>query len=95
MKCQGKFKYKGIEKKDAGSFVNSQGQKIDYPSKYAIKVDEVTPNGAFERIFKVEIESPIIPQLSQKNMYDDINLEFDIQIASNGSAKIVPINVLK
>ena len=95
MKCQGKFKYKGFEVKEAGSFVNSQGQKVDYPSRYALKLDEIGAEGVFERVFKVPLENTIINQLSNKNLYDDVTIEFDIQFTSNGSVKITPINVIK
>ena len=95
MKCQGKFKYKGIEKKDAGTFVNAQGQKIDYPARYALKVDEVGEGGVFERVFKVAIDSPILAQLTNKEIYADMILEFDIQFSQNGTPKITPVNVIK
>lgn len=95
MKCQGKFKYKGFEKRDGGDFVNPQGQKIEYQPKYVIKVDEIGQEGVFERIFKVPLESALIPQLSNKNLYDDITLEFDIQFTSKGIPTITPINIVK
>lgn len=95
MKCQGKFKFKGIQKKDGGSFTNPQGQVINFQPKYAVKVDEVGQEGIFERIFKVPLESPLIPQLANKQVYEDMVLEFDIQFTSKGTPTVTPINLIK
>lgn len=95
MKCQGKFKYKGIEKKDAGEFVDKNGVLIKYDAKYVIKVDEICNNVVCDTFFKVPIESPIIPILSAKEIYSDLVLELEIQFFKNGTFKITPINVIK
>lgn len=94
MKCQGKFKYKGITKRDGGSFTNSRGQVINYGESYSLKVDELTDKGVQERIFKVAIDSPLIPQLAQKQLYDEILIEFDITLYSSGP-KLTPVTLLK
>ena len=33
MYCEGNFKFKGILKKDAGTFKNDKGEVIKYPEK--------------------------------------------------------------
>ena len=33
MYCEGNFKFKGILKKDAGTFKNDKGEVINYPEK--------------------------------------------------------------
>lgn len=95
MKCIGKFKYKGYELKEAGSFINDRGQKVEFSSRYALKLDEVGDEGVFERIFKVDLDNPIIEQLTPHKLYDDVTIEFDLQFTSNGSPKLTPKNVIK
>ena len=95
MKCIGKFKYKGYEIKEAGSFINEKGKKVEYSSKYAFKLDEIVDEGACERIIKVELDNPIIMQLKSHKLYDDVTIEFDLQFTSNGSPKLTPKNVIK
>lgn len=90
MKCQGRFKYKGLKKKDAGVFVNDRGQKIEYKESYQLKVDELTDEGVEERNFKLAIDSVLVPQLIEKPLYADIILEFDVKL-SDSFAKVVPV----
>lgn len=93
MKCQGKFKYKGIKRKDAGVFVNDRGEKIEYKESYQLKVDELTPDGVVERNFKLAIDSALVPQLANKALYTDITLEFDV-VLYNTSARVVPVALI-
>lgn len=94
MKCQGKFKYKGLTKRDAGVFKNDKGQEISYKESYALKVDEVTENGTInERIFKIATDSVLVPQLMNKELYSDITLDFEIMLYNSG-AKIVPVGLV-
>ena len=93
MKCKGLFKFKCIEKKEAGEFVNPQGQKIEYPAKYLLKVDEVGDDGIFERSFKVALDSDLIPQLSGIKPYTDVEIDFDLQFIKSGSISLTPISI--
>ena len=52
MKCVGKFKFKGLVKREGGSFTNDRGQEITYKESYLLKVDESTENGIYERGFE-------------------------------------------
>lgn len=94
MKCQGNFRYRGIQRKDGGTFVNGRGQQISYKESYALKLDEDTDAGIMERTFKVPIDSPLIGQLSQKKIYDEVVLDFDVQIFNN-AVKIIPVSLIK
>ena len=92
MKCIGKFKFKGLVKKDGGSFTNDRGQDITYKPSYLLKLDEETENGIYERGFKVADDSSLVPSLLQLKPYQDITLEFDV-ILYNSSIKLVPIAI--
>ena len=92
MKCVGKFKFKGLVKREGGSFTNDKGQEINYNASYLLKVDESTENGIYERGFKVADDSSLVPSLLQLKPYQDITLEFDV-ILYNSSIKLVPIAI--
>lgn len=94
MKCKGKFRYRGITQKKAGEFINSRGDKIKYDASYEIKVDEETEDGNFERKFKTPIDSPLIPVLSKVPLYNDIVIEFQIQMFGT-NVKLVPIAIVQ
>ena len=84
MKCQGKFKFKSLTKKDGGSFTNNKGQVITYRPSFSLKVDELTENGIFERIFKISEDSPLLNSLVNFKPYDDIVLDFDVKFYASG-----------
>lgn len=92
MKCQGKFKYRGITGKSAGEFVNDKGVKVNYEASYEIKVDEQTESGMYERKFKTPVNSPIVGQLAQIQLYQDIIIEFDVKIYGS-NIKLIPTSV--
>lgn len=92
MNCRGKFVYRGFSKTDAGSFVNSNGEKIDYPASYKLKVDENTENGVQERVFKVAIDSVVVSQIANLKPYSEISVDFDVQLFSN-SVRLIPIAI--
>lgn len=93
MKCRGKFKFKEITKRDAGAFTNSQGQQIKYDESYALKVDEKTEKGIQERTFKIQKDSPLVPELQKYEEYSDIILDFDV-IFYNNSIRIIPTAIV-
>lgn len=93
MKCLGKFKFRGIERKDGGSFTDNNGRVVNFKESYAIKLDELLPDGlVIERLFKIPVDSPLVPQLSKLEVYQDVTLEFDVLIYRN-STKLVPIAI--
>ena len=92
MKCVGKFKFKGLVKKDGGSFTNDRGQVITYKESYLLKVDENTDRGIYERGFKISADSELVMPLSKLQPYQDVTLEFDVNFYRN-SVSIVPIAI--
>lgn len=80
MKCKGNFKFKGLQKRDGGVFKNNKGEEIQYKESYVIKADEETENGIYERQFKIAIDSPLVKVLEGLEVYDDIEIEFDVKI---------------
>jgi len=94
MKCQGNFKFKGLQKRNGGVFTNSQGKDIPYKESYSIKVDEITESGIYERNFKINTDSPLVEPLLITKPYSDITLEFEVNFYGTG-VKLIPINLLK
>lgn len=86
MKTKGQFTYKGISHVDAGTFVNAQGQSVDYKGSYKLQVDEITPEGIYERKIKIEEEKlGLVQELMKLGAYDVIELEFDVTMYSSGA----------
>lgn len=92
MKCVGKFKFRGLEKKEGGVFENEKGQQITYKGSYALKLDELVDGEIFERTFKIPLDSPLIEPLSKVQLYTDISIEFEIRFYRN-SINLVPIAI--
>lgn len=84
MKCRGKFKFKGLTERQGGEFKNSKGEMVPYKGSYMLKVDEITENGIFERTFKIALDSPLVAELKDKEIYSDIILDFDVKFYSSG-----------
>lgn len=94
MKCRGKFKFKEITKRESGTFINAQGQQINYDESYALKVDEKTERGIQERVFKVAKDSSLIPELKKMTEYTDIILDFDV-VFFGSIIRIIPVEIVK
>ena len=94
MQCKGKFKFKELVKREGGSFTNQKGDVINYKDTYNLKVDEVTENGIYERIFKIPTESELVEPLLITKPYTDITLEFDVIFYGN-SIRLTPISIVK
>lgn len=92
MKCKGNFKFKGLVKRDGGVFTNNEGKEIKYNESYVLKVDETTPKGIYERSFKIAIDSPLLKELEFVEAYQDIEIEFEIEIYGS-RITLVPIAV--
>ena len=69
MKCKGNFKFKGLQKRDGGVFKNNKGEEIQYKESYVIKADEETENGIYERSFKIAVDSPLVKDLKDLELY--------------------------
>lgn len=94
MKCEGRFIYKSIERKEGGEFTNDKGQVIKYNPTYAVKVDEVRGDKIIDRIFKFpETNQELANKFKQVNPYEDIIIAFDIEIY-NSNVRLLPIDVI-
>lgn len=92
MECRGKFKFKQLVRKEGGEFTNNRGQLIKYKDSYALKVDEQTENGIYERTFKIPTDSKLVEELLIKKPYSDITLVFNISFYGN-SIKAIPVEI--
>ena len=90
MECKGKFVFRSIEKKEAGSFTNENGVKVDYPSSYQIKVDEMIDGKPQERRFKFDIGNKRLADVFYNfDTYTICEITFDVNIYAS-SVKLVP-----
>lgn len=93
MYCKGILVYKGIEKREGGTFKNAQGQDINYDSSYVIKVDEIKDNSPTERKFKFsQNNKTLFSKFNDIEMYTRVSITFDVVISTN-SCKLVPVDV--
>lgn len=82
MKCQGSFIFKTLTHRNAGVFKDSEGNEINYPSAYILKVDELMSNGDInERKFKIDDkETSIINSLKTLKAYQEIVIDFEVTL---------------
>lgn len=82
MKCQGNFIFKTLTHRNAGVFKDSEGNEINYPSAYILKVDELMSNGDInERKFKIDDkETSIINSLKTLKAYQEIVIDFEVTL---------------
>jgi len=82
MKCQGSFIFKTLTHRNAGVFKDSEGNEINYPSAYILKVDELMSNGDInERKFKIDDkETAIINGLKTLKAYQEIVINFEVTL---------------
>ena len=93
MNCNGVFNFRGIEKREGGSFTNSEGKVIDYKPSYVVFVDEDVNGKIFERKFKFPIENEALyRKFSELDIYDKIEVYFDINFIGT-SVRLVPYDV--
>lgn len=94
MKCRGNFKFRGLQKIDAGDFVNDKGESIPYKASFKLKLDEITDNGIQERIFKIATDSVLVSQFKDLKPYQDVCIDFEVQLYANG-CRVVPVALIK
>ena len=94
MKCAGRFIYRGIEKKDAGSFTNDNGQTISYDSSYQVKLDEIVDGKPQERKFKFPTkEKKLADSFNDLEPYSKCEITFNVNIFAN-SIRLIPLEVI-
>lgn len=85
MKCQGNFVFKTLTHRDGGTFKNTDGNEVNYPSAYILKVDENLSNGEInEHKFKIdEKNSILVNAFKEFDAYQKIVLEFEVTLYTN------------
>lgn len=92
MRARAKFKYKELRRTNAGTF-NKDGKEISYKASYKLVADEIDSDGIHERIFKIDDDSELIPQLQKLDPYTDIVIEFDVKNYASG-IRLLPIAIV-
>lgn len=92
MKARAKFKYKELRRTNAGSF-DKDGKEIKYNASYKLVADEIDSDGIHERIFKLDENSELVPQLQKLEPYTDIVIEFDVKNYASG-IRLLPVAII-
>lgn len=83
MICEGNFIFRGIEKKDAGTFTDVSGKEIRFDSSYHLKLDEIVDGKAVERKFKFPISNTkLASDFANLQVYTPVKISFDVNIYS-------------
>lgn len=85
MKCNGNFIFKTLTHRDAGTFKNSEGVDVPYPSAFILKVDEIGDNGDInERKFKIDDKKiSLVNKLKSLQAYQKMIIHFEITLFSS------------
>lgn len=93
MRCQGIVMFKGIEKRNGGTFKNDKGQDVNYDSSYVVKFDEITDSKIDERKLKFpESNKALYEKFKSFRPYTEVLINCDVVLSTN-SCKLVPIDV--
>lgn len=94
MKCSIEGLYKGIRETKAGSFINTQGQKINYNGSYKIIFDQLINGIPRETDLKItkDIAMNIMPNCKP---YDKIVINLDITIYGNNNISVKVVSIEK
>lgn len=86
--------YKGIKETKAGSFINTQGQTINYNGSYKIIFDQLINGIPKETELKItkEIAMNIMPNCKP---YDKIVINLDITIYGNNNISVKVVSIEK
>ena len=93
------FIYKGIKKREAGSFITKEGKEVQYDEAYILKFDEIRENEEiFERKTKVDINDVnLISKLQTFKLYQPIILSFNVDFLKDNTAiiKLIDVDTVK
>lgn len=93
MRCKGIVMYKGIEKRDGGTFKNDKGQDINYDSSYVVKFDEIVENKINERKLKFPVSNKVLfEKFNNLRPYTEVLIDCDVVLGTN-TCKLIPIDV--
>lgn len=94
MKCAIEGIYKGIRETKAGSFVNNNGQTINYNGSYKIIFDQLLNGMPKETELKIskEIAVNLLPNAKP---YDKIVINLDVTIYGNNNIAVKVVSIEK
>lgn len=93
MYCKGNVMFKGIEKRDGGTFKNAQGQDVDYNSAYVVKFDEIVDGKINERKLKFPTSNKVLfDKFNNFEPYTQVSLVCNVVLMQN-ACRLVPIDV--
>lgn len=94
MNCKGRFIFRYIEKRDAGSFTDDNGKEVRYDSSYNLKLDEIVEGKPVERKFKIPLSNnSLANDFFNLEPYSACEVTFDINLYAN-SVKLTPKQVI-
>ena len=96
MICEGNFVFKGIRKRDGGTFKNDKGVDVPYDAAYVVKFDEFVNDEPTERTTKFDANNvELYNKFSKCKVYDKVQLKFDVGFTKTGVAmKLVDFSPL-
>ena len=93
MYCNGIVIYKGIEKREGGTFKNDKGQNVDYNSAYVVKFDEVIEGKINERKLKFPTSNKVLyDKFAKYEPYTKVVITCDVSLMQS-ACKLTPIDV--
>lgn len=92
MYCKGVVMFKGVEKREGGTFTNN-GEKINYDASYVIKFDEIKEGKINERKLKFPINNKMLyEKFSKFNPYTNVLLTSEV-VFGQSACRLVPVDV--
>lgn len=94
MICKGVVVFKGIGKREAGTFTDNTGRDIKYDASYQVSFDEKSTSGEInQRKLKFPASNTYLyNKFASIEPYTQIYMECDVVFSQN-SVKLVPMNV--
>lgn len=86
--------YKGIRETKAGSFINNNGETINYNSSYKLIFDQMINGRPKETELKITKETAINLMPNTK-LYDKIVINLDITIYGNNNIAVKVVSIEK
>ena len=87
MVAVGIFTFKSFKEREAGKFISSNGELIEYTAGHILKFDEKLEDGDIrERKAKIELDDfDLIQKLSNFKPYQPITLKFKVNLYKDGN----------
>ena len=93
MRSKGVVMYKGIEKREGGTF-KSNGEDVKYDSAYVIKFDEIIDGKINEKKLKFPTSNKVLyDKFAEMNPYTQAEIICEVNILPNGYSRLTPIDV--